>query len=206
MPHASRADLSRAFCSYCGYPPMGRRRDRAHRVCMRCQMGVVLRAPEGAEPRHDDPFLIVNRELAVQAVSRNAELVLSIDEPASLGFPLEQFLICCNGDRDGDKLAQLVEAAFAGFQPSSTLEILSVANSEIRLGSLAAAPPGSAADPKPPRIARNGVTKRTTAHQPGAHNGGFPGQRDMTGGDNLASPGTQLGEGQLARAGRAKGT
>ena len=23
MPHASRADLSQAFCSYSGYPPMG---------------------------------------------------------------------------------------------------------------------------------------------------------------------------------------
>ncbi|MGZ6565037.1 MAG: hypothetical protein ACXVHB_31075 [Solirubrobacteraceae bacterium] len=43
-------------------------------------MGIVLRAPEGAEPRHDDPFLIVNPELAVQAVSRNAELVPSVDE------------------------------------------------------------------------------------------------------------------------------
>ena len=82
---------------------------------------------------HDDPFLIVDRELAVQAVSRNAELVLSVDEPASLGVSVEEFLITCNGDRALGELAQLVEAAFAGVQPSSTLELLSAANSEIRL-------------------------------------------------------------------------
>jgi hypothetical protein len=146
MPHTSRADLRHAFCSYCGYPPMGRWRGCAHRVCMRCQLGVVLRAPEGAEPRHDDPFLIVDRELTVQAVSRNAELVLSVDEPASLGVPLEQFLICCNGDREDGELAQLVEAAFAGLQPSSTLELLSVENSEMRLQvrvTSCGAPPGA---------------------------------------------------------------
>ena len=146
MPHTSRADLSHAFCSYCGYPPMGRWRDCAHRVCMRCQMGVVLRAPEGAEPGHDDPFLIVDRELAVQAVSRNAELVLSVDEPASLGVPLEQFLICCNGGRARGELARLVEAAFAGVQPSTTLELLSAANRELRLQvrvTTCGAPPGA---------------------------------------------------------------
>jgi hypothetical protein len=35
--HVSRADLSQAFCSYYGYPPMGRWRRLAHRVCMRCE-------------------------------------------------------------------------------------------------------------------------------------------------------------------------
>src|SRR5207302_3524327 len=51
------------------------------------------------------------------------------------------------------------------------------------------------------RGARKGVTKRTTAHQPRARNGASPGQRGMTGGDNPASPGTQLADGQLARNG-----
>ena len=146
MPHTSRADLSHAFCSYCGYPPMGRWRDCAHRVCMRCQMGVVLRAPEGAEPRHDDPFLIVDRELAVQAVSRKAELVLSVDEPASLGVPLDELVISCNGDQESAKLAELVELALAGVQPTSTLDLLSAANRDIRLGvrvTSCGAPPGA---------------------------------------------------------------
>ena len=128
MPYASRADLSHAFCSYCGYPPMGPWRVRAHRVCMRCQMGVVLRAPAGAEPRHDAPFLIVDRQLAVQAVSRHAEVVLSVDEPAGIGTPLGELLIC-----DDVEVALLVELAIARGAPSSGLELRAVAHPEIRL-------------------------------------------------------------------------
>jgi hypothetical protein len=133
MPHAPRADLSHAFCSYCGYPPMGSWRTRPHRVCRRCEMGVVLQAQSGGGPRYDKPFVIVDRQLAVQAVSRLAEVALSIEEPAGLGAPLEKFLICNNGGHDGGELAALVELAFAGAEPSSTLELRTVANPEIRL-------------------------------------------------------------------------
>ncbi len=133
MPYPSRADLSHAFCSYCGYPPMGPWRVRAHRVCMRCQMGVVLKAPAGAEPRYDDPFVIVDRKLAVQAVSRRAEAALSVEEPAGLDAPLKEFLICNNGDHDRGELAALVELAFAGAEPSNRLELRTVASPEIRL-------------------------------------------------------------------------
>jgi hypothetical protein len=133
MPYASRADLSHAFCSYCGYPPMGPWRARAHRVCMRCQMGVVLRARAGAEPRYDAPFLIVDRQLAVQAVSRHAEAVLSLDESAGVGIPLEELLICDKGHCDNGEVALMVELAIAGAEPSNRLELRTVANPEIRL-------------------------------------------------------------------------
>ena len=133
MPRTSRTDLSHAFCSYCGYPPMGPWRVRAHRVCMRCQMGVVLRAPAGAQPRYDDPFVIVDRQLAVQAVSRRAEVALSVEEPAGLDASLAEFLIYDNGDHDLGELAALVELVFAGAEPSNRLELRPVANPEIRL-------------------------------------------------------------------------
>jgi hypothetical protein len=133
MPSASRFDLSHAFCSYCGYPPPRPWRARPHRVCMRCQMGVVLRAPAGAEPRHDAPFLILDRHLAVQAVSRHAEAVLSIDEPAGVGIPLEDLVISDNGHGDSDEVARLIELAMAGAKPSKRLKLRPVANPEIRL-------------------------------------------------------------------------
>jgi hypothetical protein len=133
MPHASRADLSHAFCSYCGDPPMGPWLVRPHRVCMRCQIGVVLKAPAGAEPRHDAPFVLVDRKLAVQAVSPHAGAALSVKEPASLDTPLEEFLICTDGDHDRGKLAAPVELVFAGAEPSTGLELRTVANPEIRL-------------------------------------------------------------------------
>ncbi len=128
MPHASRSDLSHAFCSYCGCPPMGRWRTHAHRVCMRCQLGVILHAPAGAAPRYDAPFLIIDRQLAVQAVSRRAEVVLSVDEPTGVGTPLRELLIC-----DNDEVALVADLAMAGAEQSDGLELRTVANPEIRL-------------------------------------------------------------------------
>jgi hypothetical protein len=90
--------------------------------------GVVLRAAAGAEPRHGAPFLIVDRQLAVQAVSRRAEVVLSVDEPAGVGIPLEELLICDSGE-----VAALVELTMAGAEPSKRLEVRTVANPGIRL-------------------------------------------------------------------------
>jgi hypothetical protein len=96
-------------------------------------MGVVLRAPPGAEPHHDEPFLILDRHLAIQAVSRNAEVLLSVDEPAGIGTPLEELLMFENGHGDNGEVARLAELAIAGAEPSDRLELHAVANPEIRL-------------------------------------------------------------------------
>jgi hypothetical protein len=53
---------------------------------MRCRLGMVLRAPP--EARSDGPFVIVDERLTVQAVSRQAEVVLLVDEPAAVGVSL----------------------------------------------------------------------------------------------------------------------
>lgn len=58
---------------------------------------------------------------------------LSIEEPAGFGAPLEKFLICNNGGHRRGELAALVELAFAGAEPTTTLELRTVANPEIRL-------------------------------------------------------------------------
>ncbi len=100
---------------------------------MRCQMGVVLRAPAGAEPRYDTPFLILDRQLTVQAVSRRAEVVLSVDEPTGVGTPLEELLIFDNGHCDDAEVALLIERAMAGAEPSMPFDLRAVANPEIRL-------------------------------------------------------------------------
>jgi len=95
---------------------------------MRCQLGVILRAPAGAAPRYDAPFLIIDRQLVVQAVSRNAEVVLSVDEPTGVGIPLRELLICDNGE-----VALVVDLAMAGGEQSDGLELRTVAIPEIRL-------------------------------------------------------------------------
>jgi len=123
MLAASRADLSKAFCNYCGYPPMGPWRLRAHRVCMRCQMGTVLRAPPDAEPRFDEPFVIVDERLIVQAISHRAELLLMVNDPDGFGVPLQEFLVSTNGDADGLTLALMAEQAIAGHPTPGSLEL-----------------------------------------------------------------------------------
>src|SRR5207245_103251 len=117
----SRADLSQAFCSYCGYPPVARWRSRAHRVCMRCQTGILLHAPLEARPLCHEVFVIVDERLRLQAVSHHAERVLMIDEPTALNAPLENLLSSNNGDHDQVRLAELVKQAIARPTSSATL-------------------------------------------------------------------------------------
>lgn len=120
--HTSRADLSQAFCSYCGYPPVGRRRSPAHRVCVRCEMGTVLRAPPRLQPRFNEPFVIVDSRLRLQAVSHHAEVMLAVDEPAAIDIPLEVFLLC---HTDKDQI-DLVGRAVGGSRLATTVEMRTV--------------------------------------------------------------------------------
>ena len=65
MPDASRSDFKPRVLQSLRVSADGPLACPWHRVCMRCQMGVVLHAPAGAEPRHDAPFLILDRQLTV---------------------------------------------------------------------------------------------------------------------------------------------
>jgi hypothetical protein len=130
--HVSRADLSQAFCSYCGYPPMGRWRSLAHRVCMRCEMGTVLRAPPGLQPRFYEPFVIVDTHLRVQAVSHHAEALLMVEEPAVIHVPLAR-LLTCRTDHDQIDLAGLVGRAAAGARLATRVELRTVRDPAIKL-------------------------------------------------------------------------
>lgn len=120
--HASRADLSQSFCSYCGYPPMGRWRSLAHRVCMRCETGMVLRAPPGLAPRFYEPFVIVDPRLRLQTVSYHAERMLKVDEPTAVDVPLAELLVC-HTDQDQIDLAGLVERAVSGSRLATRVEL-----------------------------------------------------------------------------------
>jgi hypothetical protein len=130
--HASRADLSQAFCSYCGYPPMGRWRSLAHRVCMRCEMGTVLRAPPGLQPRFYEPFVIVDQHLRLQAVSHHAEVMLRVDEPAAVDVPLAEVLVC-RTDHDQIDLASLVGRAIGGSRLAARVELHTVGHPAIEV-------------------------------------------------------------------------
>lgn len=164
--YAPRAELSQAFCGYCGYPPMGRWRSVAHRVCMRCEMGTVLRAAPGLAPRFYEPFVIVDADLRLQAVSRRAEVMLRVDEPAAVDVPLAEFL-ACRTDQDQINVAGLVARAVSGSPLATKVELRTVGDPAIELvARLAGCGPPAAAililtplrTPRPRR--RDGVRRR----------------------------------------------
>jgi hypothetical protein len=95
-------------------------------------LGVVLRAPAEAIPRHDDPFVIVDHDLVVQAVSRQAETVLLVDEPSGFSARLDELLISDTGDVEGAELARLVQAAVNGASRSETVRMRTVGDPVVR--------------------------------------------------------------------------
>src|SRR5581483_2200235 len=166
--YASSADLGQPFCSCCGYPPMGRWRSVAHRVCMRCEMGTVLRAPPGLAPRFYEPFVILDASLRLQAVSRRAEVVLRIDEPAAIDVPLTELLVC-RTDPDQNNLAELVDRAIGGSRRTTAMQLRTIGDPPIDVvARVAGCGPPSAAlliltPLRTPRTRRrNQHTRRTT--------------------------------------------
>src|SRR2546423_1402279 len=122
LGEAAPVGLNESFCSYCGYPPRGVWRDRPHRTCRRCGLGVMLSTPTDGVPRRD-PFLIVDEQMMVQAISRHAEAVLSVDEPAGVRVPLDEFLVTGGDAHEQAELARLVNLAAAGKLLPTTLQL-----------------------------------------------------------------------------------
>lgn len=89
---------------------------------MRCEVGTVLRAPPGLQPRFYEPFVIVDAGLRLQAVSHHAEAMLRVDTPAAIDVPLAEFL-ACRTDKDQLDLAGLVGRAVGGSRPPARVQL-----------------------------------------------------------------------------------
>ena len=157
--HASHAELSQAFCSHCGYPPIGRWRSLTHRVCMRCEMGMVLRAPPGLAPRFYEPFVIVDADLRLQAVSRRAEAdEQGIDPKEAMSLvALTQYMDTIRSVGEHGNMTTLLLPA----SPSAVGSLMDEVQQGILRGNLAAEAtlsPGNGTrhpTPPPPREARS---------------------------------------------------
>lgn len=96
-----------AFCARCGVAPERRGAVPQHafsRVCARCGMGLILRAPDDAAPAPGGAFLVVDRALAVCAVSEGAERSLDVSEPFAIGRLVSELLV---PDEVGDEPSML---------------------------------------------------------------------------------------------------
>jgi hypothetical protein len=64
------------FCGHCAESPAA----PEGRVCPSCGLGLIHRTRADAVPKPDQPFLIIDSTLSIQAMSRAAEELLEINE------------------------------------------------------------------------------------------------------------------------------
>jgi hypothetical protein len=107
-----------AFCARCGLPPTSASASAGataptafSRVCRRCGMGLMLRAPDDVAPAAGEAFLVVDRALAVCAVSETAEPAVGVTEPFAIGRLISELVVPEATASGADGLLMLVRRA-----------------------------------------------------------------------------------------------
>jgi hypothetical protein len=103
---------SRWFCGYCGAPPEGAGTPPpAARVCLHCGEGVLLEARDDMAPESHQAFLVVDTRLTVQAVSRQAEQMLDVNEPDATDCPVSHLLVGADAEGEHGSFTDLLSRA-----------------------------------------------------------------------------------------------
>ena len=112
----------RWFCGYCAAPAPGNVPPLpSGRVCSSCGLGILLEARADAVPGDRDAFVVVDSRLLVQAVSRDAQVVLAITEERAIDTPVAELLIPADAEsshRTG--FASAIAEAAQGLEPETT--------------------------------------------------------------------------------------
>jgi hypothetical protein len=87
------------FCGYCAErPPAGAGvAPPRSRVCTYCSMGLLLAAAPNAAPAVEEPFVVVDDLMRVQALSRSSEQSLYLVESAVIGINVSVLLTPAHG-------------------------------------------------------------------------------------------------------------
>ena len=80
------------FCGYCGTAAPEALPLPISRVCEHCAAGLLLEAPADVAPDCNDPFLVVDARLTIQAVSRRAEQIFNVVEADVTDVPITDLL------------------------------------------------------------------------------------------------------------------
>lgn len=102
------------FCSHCAKaPPGGVAPEVGSRVCTSCGLGLLLEASEAVAPKPRDAFLVVDKTLAVHALSKRAEKLLGLNEIDALDKHVTDLLVPADAEAQGPHVlsALLVDAA-----------------------------------------------------------------------------------------------
>jgi hypothetical protein len=124
VPDAVQPTPLVSFCGHCGQAPPTAEAARS-RVCARCGLGVVITAAADLAPREGESFVIVDQQLKVCAVSRQAERVLGVDEPDAVHRHVSDFLEPADAEAgSGHQLLQnIVSSAALGFAPPTSVVV-----------------------------------------------------------------------------------
>ena len=101
-PHESDAPAPLvSFCSHCGTRPAPGALPNGSRVCGSCCLGLILESRADVAPDADDAFLVLDRSLAVCAVSRAAEQLLDTSEPDAVNRHITELLMPAGAEETG---------------------------------------------------------------------------------------------------------
>jgi hypothetical protein len=113
--YADRRQPDVQFCGHCGRPPVETDIRPATRVCARCGLGLMVAAQAGAVPSPDDPFLLVDGQLSICAVSRHAEDLLLVPETQAVNRHIADLLVPADIEVAGpESLVNLIVHAARG--------------------------------------------------------------------------------------------
>src|SRR5256885_15525494 len=100
-----------SFCSHCGTRPTpgGEQLSRS-RVCGTCSLGLLLESAAEVAPNAGDAFLVLDRSLAVCAMSRAAERLLATREPDAVNRHVTDLLMPAGAE---EKAAESLSVAGA---------------------------------------------------------------------------------------------
>jgi|SRR5579884_259511 len=108
LEHEAPAPLV-PFCSHCGARPRPAAGASQSRVCGLCGLGVILESRADVAPSAGDAFLVLDRTLAVCAVSEAAERLLAASEPDVVNRHVSDLLMPADAEeRDAGTLAAAV--------------------------------------------------------------------------------------------------
>ena len=123
-----------SFCSHCGTHPEPELAPSASRVCATCGLGLILESRADVAPEAGDAFLVLDRSLAVCAVSAAAEHLLATSEPDAVNRHVSDLLMPAGAeDTGGHSLAMAVAWAARGDSGTHTAVVRPANTFGIRL-------------------------------------------------------------------------
>jgi hypothetical protein len=90
------------FCGHCAAPAPGHTPPApTARVCGSCGLGLLLETRSDSLPGDRDAFLVIDHALLVQAMSRRAQVLLSVCEEEAVNRPVAELLVPADAEAQG---------------------------------------------------------------------------------------------------------